>query len=155
MGRAKRLFSKRSLDRRGNKVFFAVVRGPAFSNGMQATANIKPQSVLDYQAKICKKIWNRDKRREICTFFYFPLLRWKEPCHIIEHNIDISDWISCKTWRFDIAFFIVIMMRIGLQMAKFLFIVPAQNWKFGKELVSVVNVSLVVIDPCLELICSC
>jgi hypothetical protein len=41
---------------------FAVVRGPALSNGMQATANIKSQSVLVSQVKIYEKSWNRDNR---------------------------------------------------------------------------------------------
>jgi hypothetical protein len=75
----------------------AVVRGPALSNGMQATANIKLQSVLVYQVKIYEKSYNRDNRREICIFLYLSSLRCKEHGHIVEHNIDISGWISCKT----------------------------------------------------------
>jgi len=53
----------------------AVVRGPALSNGMQATANIKLQSVLVYQVKIYEKSYNRDNRREICIFLYLSSLR--------------------------------------------------------------------------------
>ena len=46
----------------------------------------------------------------------------------------------------------MVMMRIGIKMLKFLFIVPPQKWHLAKELVGVVNVSLVVIDSNLEIV---
>jgi len=68
MGRAKSYFSPDAEIAEEISFMFAVVRGPALSNGMQVTANIKPQSVLVYQAKICEKSWDRDNGREIYIF---------------------------------------------------------------------------------------
>ena len=75
MGRAKFFFSPYAEIAEEINFMFAVARGPALPNGMQATENIKPQTVLVYQVKICEKSWNRDNRREICIFLYLPLLR--------------------------------------------------------------------------------
>jgi hypothetical protein len=75
MGRAKSYFSPDAEIAEEINFMFAVVRGPALSDGMQATAYIKPQSVLVYQVKICEKSWNRDNSREIFIFHYLPLLR--------------------------------------------------------------------------------
>jgi hypothetical protein len=52
MGRAKSYFSPDAEIAEEINFMFAVVRGPALSDGMQATAYIKPQSVLVYQVKI-------------------------------------------------------------------------------------------------------
>jgi hypothetical protein len=50
---------------------FSTLGGPALSNGMHATANIKPQSVLVYQAKnLQKKLGSGQQARNM----YFPLL---------------------------------------------------------------------------------
>ena len=54
------------------------------------------------------------------------LIGQKEFGHIVEHNLNISDWISCQRGRLDIALLIVMMMRICLNTRKLLLIVPAQ-----------------------------
>jgi hypothetical protein len=60
----------------------------------------------------------------------------------MQHNLDILDRISCQKGWFDVAFLIMLMMWIGLQMVKLLLIVPANKWDMGKNLVGIVNVSL-------------
>lgn len=72
--------------------------------------------------------------------------------YLIEDNLDIFDRLSCQRGWLDVSLLIMVMMRIGIKMLKFLLIVPAQKWHLAKELVGVVNVSLVVIDSNLEIV---
>ena len=47
---------------------------------------------------------------------------------------------------------VVMMMRIGYQMRKLLFIVPPQERNVSKKLVGIVNVSSIVVNPHLKFV---
>jgi len=48
----------------------------------------------------------------------------------------------------------MVMVRIGWQRVKLLFVIPTQERYIGKKLISVINVSLVIVYPHLKLVVS-
>jgi len=76
----------------------------------------------------------------------------KECGHLLEHNLDITERVSRQRRWLDVTLLIVMMVWIGFQVTKLLLIVPSQKWHVAKELIGIVNVSTIVIDPRLKLV---
>ena len=71
----------------------------------------------------------------------------QEVGHLLEHHHDISDHIPCQQRWLNLTLLVVVVMRVGLQMVKLLFVVPAQKRHISKKLVSVVEMPQIVITP--------
>ena len=74
----------------------------------------------------------------------------QERGYVLEDNGKVHDRVSTQRRRAHVPLFIVVMMREGCQMTKFLFVIPTQERNINEKLVCIINVPPVVVYPHME-----